>query len=104
MVTNTQTTILIQNAVHWDTLVMKCPPKAFPETSPFIRMTIHGGVYYVVYTTGHVYPMTTETSMWLSYDKTLFVFNAKYQSKYHGHIGVFIEYLPTVPTALMTDP
>ena len=70
-----------RTTVHRDTLVMKSPPKAFPETSPFIRMTIHGGVYYVVYPTGHVYPMTTETSTWLFYDKSLFVFNAKYQSK-----------------------
>ena len=93
-----------RTAVHRDTLVMKCPPKAFPETSPFIRMTVHGGVYYVVYPTGHVYPMTTETGMWLFYVKSLFVFNAKYETKYHGHIGVFLEYLLTVPTALMTDP
>ena len=90
--------------VNRDTLVMKCPQKAFPETSPFIRMTIHRGVYYVVYTTGQVYPMTTETNMWLFCVKSLFVVNAKYQTKYHGHIGVFIEYLLTVPAALMTEP
>ena len=62
-----------RTAVHRDTLVMKCPPKAFPEQSPFIR-------YYVVYPTDLVYPMTTETSMWV---KSLFAFNAKYETKYH---------------------
>ena len=86
------------------TLVMKCPPEAFLETSPFIRMTIHGECTTWYIQLAMYFPMTTETSMWLFYDKSLFVFNAKYQTKYHGHIGVFIEYLLTVPTALMTDP
>ena len=91
-----------RTAVHRVTLVMNCPPKAFPTPSPFIRMTIHVRVYYVVFPTGYVYPMTAETSMWVFYVKSLSVF--RYQTKHHEHIGVFIESLLKVPTALRTDP
>ena len=48
--------------------------------------------------------MTTETSMSVFNVKSLFVFNAKYQTEYHRHIGVFVESLLKVPTALMADP
>ena len=90
-----------QQAKHRASLINQVPPKSL-EPSAYIRMTKHNNVFYVVYPTGQTYPFQSALSTWMFYVKSLFVFNAKYETNPHVLIGMFYEKLLKVPNNLLS--